>query len=240
MQKFKWIVAGDIDGFFGLMLDNLLQLLVLTALCTFVCGMPSEFVFAVVLPGVGISLLFGNIFYALQARKLAIQENRDDVTALPYGINTISLFAFIFFIIFPVFKATGDYKTAWKIGLLACFISGLIEFFGSFIANYIRKITPRAALLSALSGIAITFISMEFMIKTYKNPLVAFLPFGIILLQYFGKFKYPFHIPGGFLSIAAGTIIAWLYGYWGKPMMDSKALANSFQHAGLYFPVLSY
>jgi AGZA family xanthine/uracil permease-like MFS transporter len=239
MQKFKWIVAGDIDGFFGLMLDNLLQLLVLTALCTFVCGMPSEFVFAVVLPGVGISLLFGNIFYALQARKLAIQENRDDVTALPYGINTISLFAFIFFIIFPVFKATGDYKTAWKIGLLACFISGLIEFFGSFVANYIRKITPRAALLSALSGIAITFISMEFMIKTYKNPLVAFLPFGIILLQYFGKFKYPFHIPGGFLSIAAGTIIAWLYGYWGKPMMDSKALASSFQHAGLYFPVFS-
>ena len=129
MQKFKWIVAGDIDGFFGLMLDNLLQLLVLTALCSFVCGMPAEFVFAVVLPGVGISLLVGNIFYALQARKLAIQENRDDVTALPYGINTISLFAFIFFIIFPVFKATGDYKTAWKIGLLACFISGVSSSF---------------------------------------------------------------------------------------------------------------
>ena len=85
MQKFKWIVAGDIDGFFGLMLDNLLQLLVLTALCSFVCGMPAEFVFAVVLPGVGISLLVGNIFYALQARKLAIQENRDDVTALQIG-----------------------------------------------------------------------------------------------------------------------------------------------------------
>jgi len=97
MNQFKWIVAGDIDGFFGLMLDNLLQLLVLTALCSFVCGMPPEFVFSVVLPGVGISLLFGNIFYALQARKLAIQENRNDVTALPYGINTISLFAFIFF-----------------------------------------------------------------------------------------------------------------------------------------------
>ena len=239
MQKFKWIVPGDIDGFFGLMLDNLLQLLVLTALCSFVCGMPPEFVFGVVLPGVGISLLVGNIFYALQARSLAIKEKRDDVTALPYGINTISLFAFIFFVIFPVFKATGDYKTAWKIGLLASFISGLIEFFGSFIANYIRKVTPRAALLSALSGIAITFISMEFMIKTYKNPLVAFLPFGIILLQYFGKFRYPFHIPGGFLSIAAGTCIAWLSGYWGKPMMDAGALAKSFEHAGFFFPSLT-
>ena len=67
MHKFKWLVAGDIDGFFGLMLDNLLQLLVLTALCGFVCGMPAEFIFGVVLPGVGISLLVGNIFYALQA-----------------------------------------------------------------------------------------------------------------------------------------------------------------------------
>ena len=128
MNKFKWIVPGDIDGFFGLMLDNLLQLLVLTALCSFVCGMPAGFVFGVVLPGVGISLLVGNIFYALQARALAIKENRDDVTALPYGINTISLFAFIFFVIFPVYKSTGDYKTAWKIGLLASFISGMIEF----------------------------------------------------------------------------------------------------------------
>lgn len=239
MNRLKWFVAGDIDGFFGLMLDNLLQLLVVTALCGFVCGMPSEFILGVVLPGVGISLLVGNLFYAYQASRLARQENRDDVTALPYGINTVSLFAFIFFVLFPVFKATGDFKAAWKIGLLASFVSGLIEFFGSFVANYIRKSTPRAALLSALSGIAITFISMEFMIKTYKSPLVAFLPFGIILLQYFGKFKYPFKIPGGFLSIAAGTAIAWLSGLWGKPMMNGEALSNSFSHAGIYLPVLS-
>lgn len=239
MKNLKWIVPGDIDGFFGLMLDNLLQLLVLIVLCSIVCGMPPEFIYSVVLPGAGISLLVGNLFYAFQARALALKENRADVTALPYGINTVSLFAFIFFVLFPVFKATGDYKQAWKIGLLASFVSGLIEFAGSFVAEKIRKSTPRAALLSALSGIAITFIAMDFMIRTYENPLVAFVPFGIILLQYFGKFKFPFGIPGGLVSVIAGTILAWISGLWGAPMMNGKELAASFSTLGFYFPVLS-
>ena len=104
MTKSNWFVRGDIDGFFGLLLDNLIQLLVLIGLCIGVCGFPPQFVFGTVLPGATISLLFGNLFYAFQARQLALKENRDDVTALPYGINTVSLFAFIFFVILPVFK----------------------------------------------------------------------------------------------------------------------------------------
>lgn len=36
MKKVSWFVAGDIDGFFGLMVDNLIQLLVLIGLCQFV------------------------------------------------------------------------------------------------------------------------------------------------------------------------------------------------------------
>jgi AGZA family xanthine/uracil permease-like MFS transporter len=235
----KHFVAGDIDGFFGLMLDNLLQLLVLIVLCTAVCGMPILFVLSVLLPGAGISLLFGNLFYAWQAKKLAEAENRNDVTALPYGLNTVSMFAFIFFVIAPVFNETKDYKLAWKIGLLACFVSGLIEFFGSFIAEKIRLSTPRAALLSSLSGIAITFISMDFMIKTYKNPIVAFLPFAIILIQYFGKYQYPFKIPGGLLSVVVGTTIAWLSSFWGEPMMSSENLKLSISNSGVYLPVFS-
>ena len=80
---------------------------------------------------------------------------------------------------------------------------------------------------------------MEFFIKTFKNPLVAFLPFGIILLQYFGKFKIPFRIPGGLLSIFVGTTIAWLSGFWGKPMMSAEVLQNSFSSAGFFFPTLT-
>ncbi len=239
MKKFQWLVRGDIDGFFGLMLDNLLQLLVLVTLCTFICGIPPAFILSIILPGAGISLLVGNFYYAYQAKKLSEEENRDDVTALPYGLNTVSMFAFIFFVIAPVYRNTNDYKLAWKIGLLACFVSGIIEFFGSFVAEKIRKITPRAALLSALSGIAITFISMEFFVKTYRTPLISFIPFAIILIQYFGKYSFPFKIPGGLLSVATGTILAWLSYSWGEPMMKSEEITKSFSDIGFYLPTLT-
>ncbi|PJZ70622.1 permease [Leptospira perolatii] len=238
MSKYKWFVPGDLDGFFGLMIDNLIQILVLVALCMGFCGMPKDFVFRVVIPGAAISLLVGNLFYAWQAHRLGEQENRSDVTALPYGINTVSLFAFVFFIMFPAYQKTGDYKIAWSYGLMACFLSGLIEFLGAFVAEKIRKATPRAALLSALAGIALTFISMDFLIRTFQNPLVAFVPFGIILLQYFGKIVFPFRIPGGLISVIAGTILAWSQGFWGKPLMNSAALQSSFS-IDLSFPVWS-
>lgn len=235
-MKPKFFVRGDIDGFFGLMIDNLIQLLIITGLCIGVCGFPMEFITKVVLPGVAVSLLVGNLFYSWQAYKIGEREGRDDITALPYGINTVSLFAFIFFILFPVYQETGDYKQAWKAGLLASFLSGMIEFFGSFIAHRIRKATPRAALLSSLAGIAITFISMDFLLRTFQNPLVAFVPFGIILLQYFANVKFPFMIPGGLLSVLVGTILAWSSGFWKEPMMNADLLGSSLGTVGFALP----
>ncbi|MDV6236278.1 NCS2 family permease [Leptospira ellisii] len=238
-NKFKWFVLGDLDGFFGLMIDNLIQILVLSFLLTTLCGVPGEFVYKVILPGTAISLLLGNLFYSWQAHKLAQKENRTDVTALPYGINTVSLFAFVFFIILPVYKKTGDYKIAWQVGLVASFLSGLIEMSGSFIAEKIRRVTPRAALLSSLAGIAITFISMDFLVRTFQNPLIAFLPFGIILLQYFARVVFPFRLPGGLISVVLGTALAWSQGVWGNPLMDGALLKGSTSQIGFYFPVLS-
>jgi len=76
-------------------------------------------------------------------------------------------------------------------------VSGLIEFGGAFVAEWIRKVTPRAALLSTLAGIAISFIAIDFAIRTFAMPLVAFLPLGIILTTYFSHDKMPLRIPAG-------------------------------------------
>src|SRR5829696_6427625 len=86
-----WFVRSDIDGFFGLFIDNLLQLMLIAVLCQVVCGFPPELITSRVLPGAAISILLGNLFYAWQARELMRKIGRDDVTALPYGINTPSL-----------------------------------------------------------------------------------------------------------------------------------------------------
>ena len=41
----RWLVRGDVDGFFGLALDNLVQLLLIDALCRIVLGMPPELLY---------------------------------------------------------------------------------------------------------------------------------------------------------------------------------------------------
>src|SRR6476619_6697302 len=84
LSAMKWFVRGDIDGFFGLALDNLVQLLLIDTLCRFVLGFPPDLVYGRVLPGAAISILLGNVFYAAQARKLARETGRTDVCALPY------------------------------------------------------------------------------------------------------------------------------------------------------------
>ena len=38
----RWLVRGDIDGFFGLALDNLVQLLLINTLCKYVLELPDE------------------------------------------------------------------------------------------------------------------------------------------------------------------------------------------------------
>src|SRR5215467_5277069 len=121
----RWFVRGDIDGFFGLALDNLVQLLLIDTLCRFVLGFPPELVYGRVLPGAAISILVGNLFYAFQAKKLAERTGRSDVCALPYGINTVSLIAHVFLVMLPAkvvatrMGAPDPARVAWQAGLFA-------------------------------------------------------------------------------------------------------------------------
>jgi AGZA family xanthine/uracil permease-like MFS transporter len=96
MTRYAWFTRGDLDGFFGLFVDNLLQLMLISVLCHVVGGQSPEFIATRILPGAAISILLGNLYYAWQAKRLAEQSGRTETTALPYGINTVSLFAFIF------------------------------------------------------------------------------------------------------------------------------------------------
>src|SRR5438105_3436255 len=147
----RWFVRGDIDGFFGLALDNLVQLLLIDTLCRFVLGFPPELIYGRVLPGAAISILVGNVYYAAQARALAERTGRRDVCALPYGINTVSLFAHVFLVMLPAKAlaikagAPDPARIAWQAGLVATLWSGIIELVGALVAERVRKATPRAA-----------------------------------------------------------------------------------------------
>ena len=59
-------VPEDLDGFFGLAVDNLIQFLLVMLLCGAVLGFPAELIASRVLPGAVMSLFAGNLFYAWQ------------------------------------------------------------------------------------------------------------------------------------------------------------------------------
>ena len=206
----KLFVKHDLDGFFGLFVDNLVQLLMIVGLCGGLCGMPDDLLYGVVLPGSAVSILVGNLFYAWQAHRLAKKTGRDDITALPYGINTPSLLVFVFFVILPEYQTTQDPIAAWRLGLLACLGSGIIEFVGSFVGHQIRQSTPRAALLSTLAGIAIGFISMTFALQIFQKPLIAMVPLIIVLLGLFASVRLPLGLPTGLIAVVVGTAVAWV------------------------------
>src|SRR5262245_20012003 len=223
--RMPWFVRGDVDGFFGLALDNLIQLLLINALCRHFLGFPAEIVEGRILPGAAVSLLVGNLFYAWQAKRLADRTGRIDVCALPYGINTVSLIAHVFLVMAPA-KALAEKegldpaRVAWQAGLVATLGGGIIELAGSFVADWLRRFTPRAALLSTLAGIAIGFISMSFFFRTFAHPIVGLATLGLILLTYFGRVRFRGGLPGGLVAVLVGTALAWITGVASGPPPD--------------------
>ncbi|MDX6767436.1 MAG: hypothetical protein SFU85_11675 [Candidatus Methylacidiphilales bacterium] len=238
-MKARWLVRGDWDGFFGLFIDNILQLLLILSLCPLAAGIPATFVVSTILPGAAVSILVGNLFYAWQARRLAEASGRQDVTALPYGINTPSLVAFIFLIMGPVYRESGDPMLAWKAGLAACFLSGLMELGGAFVGDWLRRNTPRAALLASLAGVAVTFIAMGFVFQIFASPAVALIPMLMIVAVYASKSKLPFGIPGGLAAVLVGVLLSWALRWAGYGSSGIPAEASSLSGPAWHLPVWS-
>ena len=59
----SWFVRSDVDGFLGLALDNLIQILLIVGLCRSVLGYPDELLFGTMLPATGLSVLFLSLIH---------------------------------------------------------------------------------------------------------------------------------------------------------------------------------
>jgi AGZA family xanthine/uracil permease-like MFS transporter len=233
-------VRGDLDGFLGLGLDNLIQILLIIALCRGVLGYPDDLIFKVILPATGLSLVVGNVAYAIQAYRLDQADGGSRRTALPYGINTVSLFAYVFLVMLPVkLSALGAgaspeaaVRLSWQAGLMACLGSGLIESAGAFCAAALRRWLPRAALLATLAGIALGYIALGFFLRTYAQPVVGLAVLAVILVAYYGKIRLP--IPGGLLAVIVGTLLAWSTGVL---QVDAATWQSNLASVGFHLPV---
>lgn len=218
-----WWTGGDVNAAFGLGFNVLVNVLVLSSLCITVVQIPAGDVFGVILPALGIQLLIGNGYYTYLARRLARRENRTDVCAMPYGPSVPHMFIVTFVIMLPIYLATKDPIRAWGAGLAWSFIIGVIVLVGAFVGPYIRKLTPRAALLGTLAGISISFISMRPAAQMWEAGWIALPVFAIIVIGFFTGQKLPGNIPIGLAALLVGTAIGWIGGFMSPPDVVSAA-----------------
>ena len=213
----KAFVKGDIDGFFALGLDSLVNLLLMTGFCLGLMQFSPELFYGRILPAAAVGLVYGNLMYARQALQLAKKENRNDVCAIPFGFNLITVIIYSLLVMYPAQQmalAAGETKAradeiAWLAGIAGCVGSGLIEFGGAFVLHHLRRVTPLAALLAALAGIGIFFIAMDFLFRAWVYPVIGMSTVALALLVYYGGVKFKGGVPGGLVIIAAGTVGAW-------------------------------
>jgi AGZA family xanthine/uracil permease-like MFS transporter len=201
--------SGDWNAFFGFGTNILVNMLVLTGLLRFVLKMPDALVFGRILPALGLMLCLSTFYYAFLAYRLAKRTGRADVCALPSGVSVPHMFVVTFVIMLPITLKTGDPIKGWQAGLVWVFFQSFILMIGGVIAPYIRRITPRAALLGTLAGVSITFISMRPALEMFMTPMIGIPCFAVILVAWFGGVRYPRGIPAGLVAIAAGMLIAW-------------------------------
>ena len=216
----------DFSAFWALFTDNLINLMVLSAICQFVFQMPPEIVFGRIVPGAAIAIMAGVAVYTLLARRAAQQAGRA-VTALPYGISTPVMFVYLFGVIGPIYWSTNDALLAWQVGIGAGFMGGIVAALGALVGPFLKRVTPRAGMLGTLCGIALVFIGTVPLAEVFEDPIIGFISMLIIVWGLVGRYKLPFNLPAGLVALIIGTLIALLMG---------KA-SISFDGVGFYPPI---
>jgi AGZA family xanthine/uracil permease-like MFS transporter len=225
--------SGDINAFWGLFSNVLLNLIVLAGLLTGVLNFSNSLAFGIIIPAVGASLIIGNFYYAYMAKRLAFREERDDVAALPYGPSVPHMFLVVLVIMLPVYLASDDPILAWQVGVAWAFLEGVIELTMSIVGPTVRKYTPRAAMIGTLAGVTIAFIALEPAMRIVTVPYLGMTALAIVLAAWISDAELPFSIPGGMAIIIVGIVLGWATGY-----MQVDPLYSSLDNVGLSLPSL--
>src|ERR1700726_2313787 len=230
---------GDWNAFFGFGTNILVNMLVLTGLLRFVLKMPDSLVFGRILPALGLMMCLSTMYYAWLSYRLAMKTGRDDVCALPSGVSVPHMFIVTFVIMLPITLKTNDPIKGWEAGLVWVFFQSFILMIGGFIAPIVRRITPRAALLGTLAGVSVTFISMRPALEMYLTPVIGLTCFAVILVSWFGGFRYPKGIPAGLVAIIVGMIIGWGSNAFGLNYggLSVKGITDAFTNFGFSVPI---
>jgi AGZA family xanthine/uracil permease-like MFS transporter len=217
--RYRWFVPGDLNGFFGLMFDNLTVMSFLAGILVFAFGYPADIVYGRMFPGTAFGVLFGDLVYTGMAFRLARRTGRQ-VTAMPLGLDTPSTIGIALVVLGPAFqslKGSGMGErdaamTTWHIGMATMVMIGLIKLALSFAGPWVQKIVPQAGLLGSIAGIALALIGFVPLVDIFGLPVVGLVALGLLLYNLVAKVRLPGNVPGVLASVLLGTALYHLLG----------------------------
>jgi AGZA family xanthine/uracil permease-like MFS transporter len=212
---YRWFALGDVNAFFGLMLDNVVNLVILAGILVHVFGFPEDIVYGRMFPGTALGVLFGDVVYTWLAFRLAKKTGRQDVTAMPLGLDAPSTIGMAFAVLGPAFVVASKSGMtphdagmhAWKVGMATMVIMGVLKLGLSFVGGFLQRLVPAAGLLGSLAGIGVGLLGTLQLTELFHEPLVGFAAMGVMWYSLISKIKLPFRAPEVLASAAFGTVV---------------------------------
>jgi AGZA family xanthine/uracil permease-like MFS transporter len=235
MKPYRWAAWGDVNAFFGLMLDNVAVMVFLVS--TISSSTPPEeqkgrysftpqFVITRMIPGTALGVLIGDLVYTWMAFRLARRTGRSDITAMPLGLDTPSTFGIGLLVLLPALQQGRvqhgmNHDTAmlfaWHVGLTILVFVGLFKVCCAPLGNAVRRWVPRAGLLGSLAAIALALIAfVPLWLDIAAMPLVGMLSLTLILVTLLAHRSLPGNVPGAFAAVGVGVLAYLVFGQFGN------------------------
>jgi AGZA family xanthine/uracil permease-like MFS transporter len=230
MTRYRWARPGDVNAFFGLMLDNVAVMVILLSSITSTTApelqQPGQyrftpaFVLTYMIPGTALGVLFGDLVYTWMAFRLARRSGRDDITAMPLGLDTPSTFGISLLVLVPALQYARSpdglhldhdqaMRFAWHVGMAVLLMSGVFKVVLAPLGNAVRRLFPRAGLLGSLAAIALVLIAfLPLLLDGIAGvPLVGMVALVIIFFTLVAHRALPGQFPGALAAVLVGMAL---------------------------------
>jgi AGZA family xanthine/uracil permease-like MFS transporter len=241
--RYRWATIGDVNAFFGLILDNVVNLAILAGILVGVFGFPADLVYRRMFPGTALGVMVGDLIYTWLAFRLAKKTGRSDVTAMPLGTDTPSTIGIAFAVLGPAFVAAKARMpeadaavVAWQVGMATMVLMGVFKVAMSFVGDSVRRWVPQAGLLGSIAGVGIALLGTLQLGDILSEPVVGLISLGLILYALVAKLGLPFRVPPVLASVVIGAALYYGLGAVGLTAHPVIAPPTSFP---LGFPMPS-
>jgi len=164
-------------------------------------------------------VLVGDLAFVYVAFRLAEKKQSSEVTAMPLGLDTPSVFGITLLILGPSYRQGVDamgldelaaaYRT-WHIGIWCIVMSGIIKLLMAPASNWVRRVVPRAGLLGSLAAIALALIGFLPLPEILAQPLPGLIALSIVLTTLVARIPFPGNIPGTLAALLVGGAMYYL------------------------------